>query len=88
MGVRKLFSREGKKFPGGVKTYFLPKKQHKINYFSQKSLKTYYFWPAFAGQGGGQEPPLPPSSGRPYIYLLINHARTGRYHAFFYQAEI
>ncbi len=57
MGVRRLFSRGGQIFSrGGARTYFLPKKQQKRYYFSPKSLKTYYF---LAGQGGGQEPPLP-----------------------------
>jgi hypothetical protein len=59
-----FFPGEGKNFPGGARTYFLPKKQRKRYYFSQKSLKTYYFWPALAGQGG-QEPPLALPCGRP-----------------------
>jgi hypothetical protein len=55
MGVRRLLSRGGQKFSrkGGARTYFLPKKQQKRYYFSQESLKIYYFWPALAGQGGG-----------------------------------
>jgi hypothetical protein len=36
-----FFPGEGKNFPGGgARTYFLPKKQRKRYYFSEKSLKT------------------------------------------------
>ncbi len=42
-------------FPGGWGQKFsrvcLPKNTKKTYYFSQKSPKTYYFWPAKAGQG-------------------------------------
>ncbi len=56
MDVLRLFSR------GGTKIYFSPKKQQKRYYFSQKSLKTYYFWPALAGKGcGGASAPLAPT---------------------------
>ncbi len=55
-----FFPGEGKNFPGrGVQEPTFALKQQKRYYFSPKSLKTYYFWPALAGQGEGQEPPLP-----------------------------
>ena len=62
MGVRRLFFQgRAKIFQGGTRIYLLPKKQQKRYYFSQKSLKTYYFWPTLAGQGGrGKSPPCPP----------------------------
>ncbi len=60
MGVRRLFSKEGKNFPGGQEPTFCLKSNEKDTIYYQKSLKTYYFWPALVGQGGGgQEPPLP-----------------------------
>ena len=55
-----FFQGRAKIFQGGARTYFLPKKQQKRYYFSQKSLKTYYFWPAFASQGRARAPPCPP----------------------------
>jgi hypothetical protein len=43
MGVRRLFSRGGgKNFPGGARTYFLPKNNKKNTIFI-KSLKTFLF---------------------------------------------
>jgi hypothetical protein len=45
-------------FQGGQEPTFCLKCNEKDTIFPQKSLKTYYFWPALAGQGG-QEPPLP-----------------------------
>ena len=35
MGVRRLFSRGGQNFPGGAKTYYLPKKHPKRYYFGR-----------------------------------------------------
>ncbi len=60
-GRPQTFFQGGQKiFHWGARAYFLLKKQtKKTHYFCQKSPKTYYFWPAFAGQGG-QELPLPP----------------------------
>jgi hypothetical protein len=43
-----IFPGESKNFPGGARTYFLSKKQQE-RYFSQKSLKTYYFAPPLHG---------------------------------------
>jgi hypothetical protein len=44
MGVRRLFSRGRQKFSKrGQESTFCLKKQRKRYYFSQKSLKTYYF---------------------------------------------
>ncbi len=56
-----FFPGEGKNFPrvGGQEPLFAKKTTKKNTIFHKKSLKTYYFWPALAGQGGGQEPPLP-----------------------------
>jgi hypothetical protein len=62
-----FFPGEGKNFPGGTRTYFLPKRQRKRYYFSPKSLKTYYFWLALAGQGGGARAPLTLPCGRPWV---------------------
>jgi len=56
MGVRRLFSRGGQNFPGGAKTYYLPKKHLKTYYFPLKKSKTYYF-----GRPGGVKGPLLPS---------------------------
>jgi len=64
-----FFPGEGKNFPRGARTYFLPKKQQKRYYFSQKSLKTYYFLPALAGKGG-KSPPLP-SHADAHVSLLL-----------------
>jgi hypothetical protein len=59
MGVRRLFSRGGPKIYRGVGKNLLFAQKPKKRYNLKKSLKTYYFWQALAGQGGGQEPPLP-----------------------------
>jgi hypothetical protein len=49
-----FFLGEGKNFPGGQEPTFYPKTTKKIQFFQKKkNLKTYYFWPALAGQGGG-----------------------------------
>ncbi len=50
---------EGKNFPGGQEPTFCLKNNEKDTSFSKKRLKTYYFWPALAGQGG-KSPPCPP----------------------------
>ena len=54
-------------FSWGARTYFFSKNNEKDTIFPKKSLKTYYFWPALAGQGGGQEPPLALPCGRPWL---------------------
>jgi len=51
MGVRRLFSKEGQHFPGGTKTYYLPKKCLKAYYFLSKKWKNILFWPAKGGGG-------------------------------------
>jgi len=67
MGVRRLFSRGGQNFPGGAKTYYLPKKHQKHTIFLQKSQKTYYFgWP-----GGGVKGPLLPSPGDAHALMKL-----------------
>ncbi len=58
MGVRRLFFRE-------ERTYFLPKKQQKAYYFSQKSPKHSIF-----GRPRGARAPLAPS-GRPGLGLYL-----------------
>jgi hypothetical protein len=60
MGIRRLFSKGGQKFSRWCKNIILPKKHQKTYFFSQKSPKTYYFWPALAGQGGQETPLAPP----------------------------
>jgi hypothetical protein len=60
MGVRRLFSRGGQKFSRGKGPTFRINNNKKRCYFSQNSLKTYYFWPAKAGQGGGAWGPCNP----------------------------
>ncbi len=57
-----FFQGTAKIFQEGARTYFLPKKQRKRYYFSQKSLKTFLF---LAGQGDKSPPCLP--CGRPCI---------------------
>ncbi len=49
-----LFPGEGNNFPGGAKTYFLPK-NNKNTIFYKKNIKTYYYWPT-----RGARAPLPP----------------------------
>jgi len=50
MGVRRLFSRGGRNFPGGGKNIL----------FASKSLK-HTFWPAMGGPGkGASTPSCPP----------------------------
>ncbi len=66
-----FFQGRAKIFQGGAKTYFLPIKQQKRYYFSQKSLKKCYFRPALAGQGGGQEHPLAPPLRTPMLVATI-----------------
>ncbi len=56
MGVRRLFSRGGQNFPGGVKTYYWPKKCLKTYYYHSKKSKNILFRPA---RGGGKCPLLP-----------------------------
>jgi hypothetical protein len=48
MGVRRLFSSGGQKFSNGGQehTFCLKSNKKHFSNFSQKSLKTYYFWPA------------------------------------------
>ncbi len=61
MGVRRLFSRGGQKSSrGGQEPTFCLRNNKKDTIFLKKSLKTYCFWPALAGQGGGKSPSLPP----------------------------
>ncbi len=56
MGVPRLFSRDwGKHFPGGAKTYFLPKNTKKRTIFLKKSPKH----TIFNRGGGGMSPTLP-----------------------------
>jgi hypothetical protein len=50
MGVRRLFSRGGQKFSGEGEPTFCLKNNEKDTIFPQKSLKTYYFWPAREGR--------------------------------------
>ncbi len=59
MGVRRLLSKGGKKFPGGGQEHTFCLKTTKNIHFFSKSLKTYYFWPGF-GRPGGKSPPFPP----------------------------
>jgi len=69
MGVPRLFSRGGgQNFPGGSKTYYLPKKCLKTYYFHSKKSKNILFWPA---KGGGQVPPLPLPCRRPWIQFVL-----------------
>jgi len=62
MGVRRLFSRGGKNFPGGDKNILFAKKMPKNMLFSFKKVKkhTILVW----GGGGGQVPPLALPFGR------------------------
>ncbi len=53
-----FFQGRAKIFQGGQEPTFCLKNNKNDTIFPKKSLKTYYFWPALAGQGG-QEPPLP-----------------------------
>jgi len=63
MGVRRLFSRGGQNFPGGgAKTYYLPKKCPKTNYFLSKKSKKHNILDGQRGGGrGGQVPPPSPA---------------------------
>jgi hypothetical protein len=54
-----FFPGEGKNFPGGQEPTFCLKNDKKILFFPNKSLKTYYFWQALAGQRG-KAPLVPP----------------------------
>jgi hypothetical protein len=54
-----FFPGEGKNFPGGARTYFLPKKQRKRYYFSQKKSKNILFLAGLGRPEGGKRPPLP-----------------------------
>ncbi len=60
----------GKIFPRGKNLLFLPKNQKKT-IFPKKRLKTYYFSPALACQGG-QEPSLAPPFGRPWLDTILS----------------
>ncbi len=69
--IQLCLSSKTKNFQGGggqEPTFCLKKQQQKYN-FSQKSLKTYYFWPAQAGQGGGGRAPLPPPRRPPMPFV-------------------
>jgi len=57
MGVRRLFSRGGQNFPGGAKTYYLPKKTPKNILFSSKKSQKHTI---LASQGGSRAPSCPP----------------------------
>jgi hypothetical protein len=59
-------------FQGGKTILFALKTSKNILFFS-KSLKTFYFYPAKAGQGGGRGKslPCPPPSGRPCSLLRL-----------------
>jgi len=59
MGVRRLFSRGGQNFPGGAKTYYLPKNAKIHTIFFQKSQKKHTI---LVGQGGrgASAPSCPP----------------------------
>ncbi len=52
------FFREGQKISQEGEEPYLPKNSKKDPFFSQKSRKTYDFWPALIDQGV-QEPPFP-----------------------------
>jgi hypothetical protein len=75
MGVRRLFSRGGAKIFHGGQEYTFCLKNNKIMLFLSKNPKTYYFWTAKAGQGGGAISPLAPLRTpvlvriEPWIYL-------------------
>ncbi len=49
-----FFLGRAKIFQGGKEPTFCLKSNEKATIFPQKSLKTYYFWPALAGQGGAR----------------------------------
>jgi len=76
MGVRRLFSRGGQNFPGGVKHTICLKITQKDTIFLEKSKKKHTIFP---GQGG-QEPPLALPCGRPWIsYLEITYFSISRW---------
>ncbi len=67
-----FFQWRAKIFQRGQEPTFCLKKQQKRYYFSLKSLKTYYFCPALAGQGVGARAPLALPCGPPSFTVLFD----------------
>jgi hypothetical protein len=69
-----FFPEEGKNFPGGARTFFLPKKRQKILFFPKKS-KNILFLTGLGRPEGARAPPFPPlrtPMGGPTVKLGYN----------------